>query len=118
MRVNINRDDMLILSAGIKTGIEYHKEEMLKIFQSDGVEMLERLYHEIHRVYATPISKTKRNATAKANDIRVQKARKKIEIAINLLRLEGRDITVYSVSKEAKVSFNTVKKYKYLIESN
>jgi len=118
MRVNINKDDMLILSAGIKTGVESHKEEMLKIFQSDGIEILERLYQEIHKVYSTPISKSKRNATIKANDIRVKKARRKIETAINLLRLENRDITIYSVSKEAKVSYNTAKKYKYLMESD
>ena len=118
MRFNITTDDTIMLLAGIRTGIDRHKNDMLKIFDSDGVEMLERLYKEIKRVNATPISTTKRNATAKANDIRVRKARRKVETAINLLRVENREITVYSVSKEAKVSYNTAKKYKYLIDAD
>jgi len=118
MRFNMTTDDTIMLLAGIRTGIDHHKNDMLKIFDSDRIEMLERLYKEINRVNATPISTIKRNATLKANEIRVKKARRKIETAINLLRLENREITVYSVSKEAKVSYNTVKKYKYLIETD
>lgn len=118
MRITISQDDSIMISSGIKTGLESHKKDIVKIFGEDGLEALERLYSEIHKGWATPISKLKRNAIQKANEIRVKKAKKKIEMAVNLLRLENKKITVYSVSKEAKVSFNTAKKYKSFIEGN
>lgn len=53
----------------------------------------------------------KREATIKATEVRSKKAKDKIENAINLLHLENKAITHYSIAKESGVSFNTVKKY-------
>lgn len=42
----------------------------------------------------------------------------KIETAINLMRMYNKRITVYSVAKEAEVSYNTANKYKDFILRN
>jgi len=39
------------------------------------------------------------------------KTKEKIQNAINLLKLEGKEITAYRVAKEAGVSYNTARKY-------
>ena len=46
-----------------------------------------------------------------ATAARTAKAKKKIENAVNLLRMEGKAITPYSVAKKAGVSYNTARKY-------
>ena len=48
---------------------------------------------------------------AKATEKRSELAREKIQNAINLLRLENKEITTYSISKIGKVGFQTVQKY-------
>jgi len=58
-----------------------------------------------------PPSKAKQEAAAKATKTRQEIAKRKIQDAINLLRLEGEEITAYKVAKKAGVSYNTVKKY-------
>ena len=58
-----------------------------------------------------PYSAKKGNATEKATEARIIRAKQKIENAINLLRLEGKPITHYAISKTSGVAFQTVKKY-------
>lgn len=60
----------------------------------------------------------KSNATEIATKAREKKAKEKIENAINILRMEDKKITVYSVAKMAEVSYNTAKKYEDIIISN
>ena len=50
-------------------------------------------------------------ACDKATEARTAKAKKKIQNAINILRMENRKLTHYSIAKTAKVSYLTVKKY-------
>ncbi len=38
-------------------------------------------------------------------------AKEKIQNAINLLRIESRNITAYAIAKQSGCSYNTVKKY-------
>lgn len=59
----------------------------------------------------------KRIATSKANKAKEEKSRENITNAINLLRIEDKKITIASVAKTAKISYNTAKKYKEFIES-
>lgn len=47
----------------------------------------------------------------KARDDRARVTKEKIINAINLLRLEDKNMTVYQVAKISGCSFNTVKKY-------
>lgn len=57
------------------------------------------------------------NASKKATQTRVNQAKEKIVNAINLMRLEQRKININAVAREAKVSYNTVKKYEELIKA-
>lgn len=50
-------------------------------------------------------------ATSKATESRTAKAKEKIQNAINILRMENKKMTHYSIAKTAGVSYSTVKKY-------
>ena len=54
----------------------------------------------------------------KATEARTAKAKEKIQNAINILRMENKKITHYSIAKVAEVSYLTVKKYISLDEIN
>ncbi|HHB95086.1 MAG TPA: hypothetical protein ENK88_08075 [Campylobacterales bacterium] len=58
----------------------------------------------------------KRIATSKANRAKEEKSKENIINAINLLRIEDKKITIASIAKTAKISYNTAKKYKKFIE--
>ena len=61
--------------------------------------------------YKPEVSKKKTESAKKATEIRSKRAKEKINNAINLLKLENKKITLYSIAKTAGVSYNTVKKY-------
>ena len=61
--------------------------------------------------YKPEVSKKKTDSAKRATAIRQQRAKEKINNAINLLKLENKKITLYSIAKTAGVSYNTVKKY-------
>ena len=46
-----------------------------------------------------------------ATEARIKRTKEKIVNAINILRMENKEITPYQVAKEAEVSYNTAKKY-------
>lgn len=50
-------------------------------------------------------------ASETATRARSNKAKEKIQNAINILRMENKNITHYSIAQMSGVSFNTVKKY-------
>ena len=57
-----------------------------------------------------------REATKKATKIRQQKAKEKIENAVNILRMENKPINNNSVKRVSGCSINTVKKYTEFIK--
>ena len=61
--------------------------------------------------YKAPPSKKKTKSAHRATAIRQQRAKEKIQNAINLLKLEGKEITPYRIAKTAGVSYNTARKY-------
>ena len=62
-------------------------------------------------------SEAQKKAAAKATAAREYKAKEKIENAINLLRLENKNISEYAIAKTSGCSINTVKKYRDFINS-
>ena len=72
-------------------------QEALKILQRYG--------------YKPPVSPNKQESARRAREALQRKTREKIQNAINLLKLEGKEITPYAVAKVAGVSYNTAKKY-------
>jgi len=60
----------------------------------------------------------KKECTKIATKVRQDKAKKKIQNAINLMKLEGKKLTLYSIAKESGVAYQTVKKYITINEVN
>jgi len=58
-----------------------------------------------------PPSKKKIESAKRASNIKAERAKEKIINAVNLLRLQGEEITPYKVAKTAQISYNTAKKY-------
>ena len=73
------------------------------------------LSDKIREQWRKPVKPSKRNATQKAIEVKKQKAKDKIVNAVNLMFLENREITISSVAKVSGCSYNTVKKYSYLL---
>jgi len=98
----------------------YENEETVEFFNSKNEfigTLEEEMSHEFIKKIAeiglvsyTPSNK-KILAAKKATESRVAKVKKKIENAVNMLRLENKKITPYSIASYSGVSFNTVKKY-------
>jgi len=61
--------------------------------------------------YTPPPSEKKLESAKRAREALQARTKEKIENAINLLKLEGKEITPYAVAKVAKISYNTAKKY-------
>lgn len=80
-------------------------------------ELYKKLHHEEEK-YHKSITEKKTNATKKATKTRQEVAKKKIEASVNMMRMFNQKITIYSVAKEAQVSYNTALKYKEYITKN
>ena len=74
-------------------------------------DLSKNLYQELMK---SP-SEKKIKAAEKATVIRQERAKEKIRNAVNLLHLENAKVNINSVAKKANVSYNTAKKYSYLI---
>ena len=83
------------------------KSEIIKDFNQEIAE-LEELINFFEQSGKT---EKRTEASKKATEARSKKAKEKIQNAINLLRMEGKEITAYSISKVSGVHYNTVKKY-------
>jgi hypothetical protein len=79
---------------------------------------IDNLMSHLNNPIKIKYSVKKTDAAEKATEARTKKAKAKIQNAINILNLENRKITHYSIAQEAKVSYNTVKKYITLNEMN
>lgn len=84
---------------------EYYKK--FNINESTEAELLKKLNnpkeieHSVKKVVAS----------SKATEARTKAAKEKIQNAINILRMENKKITHYSIAQTSGVSFTTVKKY-------
>jgi hypothetical protein len=95
MRITLNADEVT---------------KLLNIIQSIDTE----LYGAIYNQYKADTSKDKskkRQSIQEATKKREQTAKAKIINAINILKIESREITAYAIAKESGCSYNTVKKY-------
>lgn len=98
------------------------------------VEAIEELYHDsygtenyfkvIEEIFSLILEQKhkkqnplKIKAVKKATEARSKKAKDKIINSINILRMEGKKLSVNAVAKDAGVSYNTAVKYKEYIEA-
>ncbi len=85
-----------------------------RILVRNDMSLYERFNEEFEKSILSCTPK-KIKATNKANMAKRKKSRNAITNAVNMLRFEDRDITVYSVAKTAAISYNTAKQYKDFI---
>ena len=103
----------------LKKYIDFEKmEEAIKNFDYEYYKRLNieepteaTLFKKLNNPKKIKYSLKKVVATREATEKRSQNAREKIQNAINILRIENKKITHYSISQVAEVSFVTVKKY-------
>lgn len=93
MRITLTEHEINIIQNLLKIGHEYG------------------IYDKIEEQRKKEVSDKKRNATKKATQTRTNNAIKKIENAVNIMRLEGVKINKLQISKKSGVSYNTVNKY-------
>ena len=70
-----------------------------------------RLELLLEKIAGYGISAGRKEGINKARQARQAKTKEKVQNAINLLRIENKEITAYKVAKVADISFNTAKKY-------
>ncbi|RXJ88401.1 hypothetical protein CRV01_13365 [Arcobacter sp. CECT 8983] len=88
--------------------------ELQKILAQNDMSLYNRINEEFQKSIQSK-TKKKIKATQKANKAKKDKSKKAVLNAVNILRLENKNITVYSVAKMAEISYNTAKKYKDFI---
>ena len=101
-KVELTSDEWVLLRVNLDR-IPYTNEEERVIANE--------LYKKLGKAEMHCVSINKKLATMKATQVRSDRAIEKINNAINLLHLENKAITHYSIAKTSGVSFNTVKKH-------
>lgn len=87
-----------------------------EILLQNDMTLYNRINEEFEKSVLSRTSK-KIKATVKANNIKKKRSKEAVVNAVNILRLENKSITVYSVAKTAEISYNTAKKYREFIEA-
>jgi len=113
VRITIDDNQAMILIEAISKITMRHYENLTK----EELMTLDRISDKIEDEQRREVSPKKKKAMIEATNARIRKAKEKIENAINILRMEDRPITIYSVSKESGVSYNTASKYSELINN-
>jgi translation initiation factor 2B subunit (eIF-2B alpha/beta/delta family) len=113
-RYNITKDENETLTAGMR----YLVAILGKNLNQDSSKKIIDLKNILNKVKHIKLSDKKINATSKARSLNIEKSRKKIEKAYLKLIKQGKKITIYSISKEAKVAYPTAKKYLEIYEDN
>ena len=98
-----------VFGYNIEVSKKLQNNEALPADLQEAIAVLERYGKKVGS------SEAQKKAAAKATATREQKAKKKIENAINLLRFENKNISEYAVAKKSGCSINTVKKYRDFI---
>ena len=111
-RYNLNEMENKLLVEQLKLSIA----QLHVIATDESLEKVKQLENIINNVKHINITNKKINATEKARKVNKEKSRKKIEKACRKLVDRSAKITVYSIAKEAKVSYPTAKKYRDIYE--
>jgi len=86
-------------------------QKIVEILRSKNENEIVEELKSAEEKYNSSITENKKTAPKKANQTKVKNSKKKIENAINLIRLEGDNITAYRISQKSGVAYNTAKKY-------
>ncbi len=118
--ININKalGKSILLETKDETGgyrVEFNQIEyqtLLEVIsQAEYTPKIKMISNCLQKTKFIKLSENKIKGIGKATEARTKNAKEKIENAINILRLECRPITHYSIATIGEVSYNTVKKY-------
>ena len=105
-RIELNNRELELLTNILKN------EELKGFYEQIGDEYIySQLVEKIENPRLIKESEKKYNAALNATKAREKRTKKKIQNAINILRMENQEITPYRVSKVSGVSFQTAQKY-------
>jgi len=109
---SLNEDEVYSQKVRVEFDLFEVKDYILPFLENleDSFEK-EKLLKALDNAKIIKYSPKKANAAEQATAARTKKAKEKIQNAVNILRMENKKITYYSVAKTAKVSYSTVKKY-------
>ncbi len=113
-RYNITPEENKTLVAGI----HYLVAVLGKNLNHDSSKKIIDLRNILNKVKHIEVSDKKINATNKARSTNREISRNKIVKAYTKLKKQGKNITIYSISKEAKVAYPTAKKYIEIYEND
>ena len=109
---SLNENEVYSKKVRIEFNLYEMKDTILPYLESlEDCHEREVLLKALDNAKIIEYSINKANAAEKATEARTAKAKEKIQNAINILRMENKKITYYSVAKTAGVSYSTVKKY-------
>ena len=109
MRLTITEEEALAIHKHFLEYTDFKNNKEKDIFKS----IKEKIHNEIMK----PVSEAKRNATKNAIKAKKEKSMKEIENALQRMILKNMKININTVSKESKIAYNTVKKYKWLLDT-
>jgi len=101
-RLDLDIYQIEVLEKYIKKIDEVSEEDLI---------MFNEMKEKINNPKKIKISDKKYSASIVATEARTAKAKEKIQNAINILRMQNKKLTHYSIAKESGVSYTTVKKY-------
>ncbi len=94
----------------LKKYIDFEKmEEVVNKYKEECIEST--LLEKLNNPKVIEYSQKRVVASFRATESRTKAAKEKIQNAINILRMENKKITHYSIAQTSGVSFTTVKKY-------
>lgn len=85
-------------------------QELMKAISKSNYPLYEKILKQYNDDISRDITK-KQSSIMEATKQRSDTAKAKIINAMNLLRLESKELTAYAIAKESGCSYNTVKKY-------
>ena len=84
--------------------------ELMKVIAKSNYPLYSKIQEQYNKDINKDISK-KQSSIQEATKKRERVAKEKIINAMNILRLENKQLTAYAIAKESGCSYNTVKKY-------
>jgi len=109
---SLNENEVYSKKARIEFNLYEIRDTILPYLESlEDCHEREVLLKALDNAKLIKYSTNKAIAAEKATAARTKKAKEKIQNAINILKMEDKKITYYSVAKTSGVSYTTVKKY-------
>jgi len=110
MRLNLKREEYELLIKMLNN-MKLNEDDFKENGCYDGYESFkDGLFDKLQNVKQIDTS-SKRIATSNANTAKINKSKNLVDKAVKLLSSSNKKVTIYSVSKESGLSYNTVKKY-------